>query len=1018
MKKKNALYLIILLAFCLAVLGGCVNTEQEQANTPDSDAAQQADAASTTTAAATQQATRQTAQTTTAATQTTTQTTPARQTTTRQTAAQPATQPVTTTTAAATSDSQQRAQTSPPVSLQLTRSEYPKVDGSTATIPLSVMLASAVTGMSQLEAEAFISHSRTTQSFYNLALGEADLLIVYEPPEFMFEDIESLYNLKESDFIMTPIGRDALIFLVNEQNPVKSLTRDQIIDIYTGKITDWSELVPGNTGAFGGGGITGDSSIAGDSNIVAFQRNRTSGSQVMMENLVMNGIEMMDAPVELIPGDMEGLVEGIADYNNSGNAIGYSVYYYFNNMYNLQGVRALDAEGVPCANEAIRSGAYPFTQDFYAVIRRSEPAGSNARKLFNLLTGIEGAMLIEASGYVAVMDTGGLPPYVNNTQTDNGASREQGRRPLFPSLPAVQDRRAARNLFPISQGNKTGFVDGDGEWVIKPVFDTYSILNVYYGDEYIAYNGTDNFPLYYYARMRASDGNAAGYLTDYHYSVVIGPYGGPQSGAAPNRQPGGYPVRNGPEWDSSIIKKADCVADGAFSEVIMFESYDSNIMINEINLADGALSGYHWYDGSGQYFAFKNGTEKLLSYDIGEYLTIDVYGGDRRVMTIGTGFCYLTDIYGDSVSNTEFDSFFTYGDGVFIMERNGRSVSADKSGKTLRVLPDNVIISRWHGQAGLYSYMTRDYVEIDGVNYSYLVGLMDSGFRAVTPPMWNDAIPIAGGKAFIVSYPYAYDERGWNPITRIVDASGKIITEKDYQYIYSINSFSVKNSEATDGAAPETEYFQGINIVSDDGMSIYRSDIIDNNGNILFSDTEKLRVYYLFNKYVVFDVTDNTGKTEISGIMSIDDIDSLTGGQAGGGGAPRLFGGLSGLLGGSALPAGKWLLPPEYRYIWQEGASDFLIAYKNYYSYESPEVENNAVFDITNGEILFTGEYHMLSFAGYKYADISGASNPDTATPGRQAIFNAATSTRKGLLSEKGEWIFDASRFDTFKMDD
>ncbi len=38
------------------------------------------------------------------------------------------------------------------------------------------------------------------------------------------------------------IGLDALVFIVNEQNPVHSLTKQQIIDIYSGKTTNWLEL--------------------------------------------------------------------------------------------------------------------------------------------------------------------------------------------------------------------------------------------------------------------------------------------------------------------------------------------------------------------------------------------------------------------------------------------------------------------------------------------------------------------------------------------------------------------------------------------------------------------------------------------------------------------------------------------------------------------------------------------------------------------------------------------------------
>lgn len=52
---------------------------------------------------------------------------------------------------------------------------------------------------------------------------------------------------KGVSLIEHPIGRDAFIFIVNNNNPVTGLTISQIQDIYTGKINNWNE-VNGNYG--------------------------------------------------------------------------------------------------------------------------------------------------------------------------------------------------------------------------------------------------------------------------------------------------------------------------------------------------------------------------------------------------------------------------------------------------------------------------------------------------------------------------------------------------------------------------------------------------------------------------------------------------------------------------------------------------------------------------------------------------------------------------------------------------
>ena len=261
---------------------------------------------------------------------------------------------------------------------QFAPEDYPRVDGSTSMLPLSRALMMAATGVSAQEAELRVSHSKTTLSFYALVSGEADLLLVARPAEEAFAYADEMGVVME----MRPIGVDALVFLTGEENPVDSLTRQQAVGIYTGEITNWREV----------GGA--------DAEIIAYQRNETAGSQVMMENVVMDGQPMMDAPVEYRPSEMGALVDEVASYRNSADAIGYSVYYYVTEMYLREGVKLLAIDGVAPSNETIASGEYPYTQYNYAVIRKDEREDSPARQLFDFLTTPEGKALMAAQGYV------------------------------------------------------------------------------------------------------------------------------------------------------------------------------------------------------------------------------------------------------------------------------------------------------------------------------------------------------------------------------------------------------------------------------------------------------------------------------------------------------------------------------------------------------------------------------------------------------------------------------------------
>ena len=263
---------------------------------------------------------------------------------------------------------------------QIAEGDYPRVDGSTATLPLSYRLMEEVTGVDEAAAKLAIRHNKTTESFYALVDGRADLLLVYEPSQDAWDYAEE----QGVGLEVQAIGYDAPVFLINDGNPVESLTHEEIVGIYTGEITNWSQ-------------VGGD-----DLDIVAYQRVENSGSQVMMRAQVMQGVEMVDAPKEFRTSEMGELVDAIASYRNTANSIGYSVYYYIDNMYMQEGIKLVKVNGVAPTNAAIASGAYPYRQPFYAVIRADAPADSPARQLYDWLATAEGRALVEAAGYVAI----------------------------------------------------------------------------------------------------------------------------------------------------------------------------------------------------------------------------------------------------------------------------------------------------------------------------------------------------------------------------------------------------------------------------------------------------------------------------------------------------------------------------------------------------------------------------------------------------------------------------------------
>ncbi len=270
-------------------------------------------------------------------------------------------------------------------SFTFTEDNYPRMGGSLAVLPLGEAITASALSISREEtADYILFENSTTWNYNQLVEGNFDILLAYEPSQEAIDYAEAHGFAWE----MTPIGRDALVFIANASNQVDSLTTQQITDIYTGKITNWSEV----------GGA--------DSEIIAYQRNRDSGSQTLFDLFFPLGDQLIDPPEELIVDSMIGLLEAIADYDNSENALGYTVYYYLTNMETDKFSRSkiLAIDGVEASNETIAAGDYPYVNDFYVVIPADLPEDDPARILYNWICSDQVKELGERENYV-MLDT-------------------------------------------------------------------------------------------------------------------------------------------------------------------------------------------------------------------------------------------------------------------------------------------------------------------------------------------------------------------------------------------------------------------------------------------------------------------------------------------------------------------------------------------------------------------------------------------------------------------------------------
>ncbi|MDR1824271.1 MAG: substrate-binding domain-containing protein [Bifidobacteriaceae bacterium] len=262
---------------------------------------------------------------------------------------------------------------------------FPKIDASTATHPLALAFIKAFTGVdTTVTAQGF---TKTHSAYTRLVDGEVDLILVTQPSE------DELAYAEEQgvELEVTPVVREGFVFLTNPDNPVDSLTQDQIKGIYSGQITDWSQV----------GGPSGE--------IAAYQRPENSGSQTGMLELVMGDTTLMEPPTtSLVESDMDLLISAIASYDNQGGAIGYSYYYYVTAMYGTDLVpvtgrtetKLIAIDGVAPSPATISAQEYPYTTAYYIVTRQGEPADSPASLVKAAMLSTSGQQTATAAGYV------------------------------------------------------------------------------------------------------------------------------------------------------------------------------------------------------------------------------------------------------------------------------------------------------------------------------------------------------------------------------------------------------------------------------------------------------------------------------------------------------------------------------------------------------------------------------------------------------------------------------------------
>ncbi len=228
---------------------------------------------------------------------------------------------------------------------------------------------------------SIVQCNKTPQAYQRLIDGETDIIFCYEPSA---AEIQAAAE-KGLKFNLTPIAKDAFVFIVNEKNPLNNITANQIRDIYSSRVINWKSIT----------GI--------DEPIIAYQRPEKSGSQTILQS-IMKGDKIMRPIMDAyyIPMGMFGMIEKIASsYYNYNAAIGYTFRFYLNAMVGSDsGTKVLSINGIAPNQQNIQSGAYPYTQTVYAVTTGNE--SENTKKFIEWIISAQGQELVKKTGYIPI----------------------------------------------------------------------------------------------------------------------------------------------------------------------------------------------------------------------------------------------------------------------------------------------------------------------------------------------------------------------------------------------------------------------------------------------------------------------------------------------------------------------------------------------------------------------------------------------------------------------------------------
>ncbi|MCL2696205.1 MAG: phosphate ABC transporter substrate-binding protein [Clostridiales bacterium] len=182
----------------------------------------------------------------------------------------------------------------------------------------------------------------------------------------------------EDGLTATAYAIDGIAIVVNKGNGVENLTKAQVRDIYTGVITNWSE-VGGN-----------------DALIAAITREPGSGTRDAFAEIV--GLEKggSDILASASVADNTGAIQ--TKVSSNPNAIGYMSF----SDVDPEKVNTVPYEGVAISVETLKNGSYALKREFFLLTKIGATLSPAAQAFLDFVLSDEGQQIVAANKLLPV----------------------------------------------------------------------------------------------------------------------------------------------------------------------------------------------------------------------------------------------------------------------------------------------------------------------------------------------------------------------------------------------------------------------------------------------------------------------------------------------------------------------------------------------------------------------------------------------------------------------------------------